>query len=170
MNPSRSPEQAQSSFWRKQGVRILTSCPCAILESIIDGSLLWQVASKISAELAPFFDKDKPFERRHIWAQRDNSADDFVPSIYMPAFVEELRHGSNVEEIQTIVNLLRQYISGHAEYEGQNAATDNMSRGQQEREAFNVVCIFTLARYRSFSFLPACRRFPLTLPVTMGVH
>jgi hypothetical protein len=68
MNPSRSPEQAQSSYWREQGVRILTSCPCAILE------------------------------------------------------------------------------------------------------AFNVVCIFTLARCGSFSFLPACRRFPLTLPVTMGVH
>jgi hypothetical protein len=122
---------ADISTWREHGCQILASLPRRMLQGILDGSLPTMVEGGEDPDLARYFDKDMPYADQSPWAQRDSElTDQFVPTLYMRAYVDNQGNPPTQDDIELIITHLRQYISGDPRCAQQNASIDSQTRGR----------------------------------------
>lgn len=88
--------------------------------------------SNADENLVAYFDKTLPLAHRSPWAQRDDTTDDFAPSVYISTYVDDQGKPPSMAQIPRIVQLMREYISGDRRFDHQNAQIDSEPRGQAD--------------------------------------
>lgn len=139
--------------WRKTAVNILASSPRSLLKAVFDGSLPRKILSNRVQEIFSLFDTtDEDPNNHHTWSLRQQAK--FAPNLYAQFHVDKKGYAMEPFKIRIVIEKIREYMSGDPKFHDQNAAIDEQTGRNNNKDRIEMDFITISMDHRIVSRLP----------------